>query len=154
ENWTRTIKGIKVDLKKIAEIKLRPLQAPPFTVKLLDGREARITPVAEKISHYMVTGEYFQHDVVHCLESPLVEDPAKAIVMSHIVVFGDLPHSTGRDKVHRSLGEPLEKFARVEYRNKPGPQAAELARMRVAYNTVLETMGRSHGTSRELIEKR
>lgn len=154
KNWTRTIKGIKVDLKEVAEIKFRPLQAPPFTVKLLDGREAAITPIAKKINLYMVTGDYFQQDVVGCLSSPLVDDPAKAVVMGNIVVFGDLPHSTGPDKVHRSLGEALEEFARVEYRGKPGPQAADLSRMRVAYLTALEAMGWSKGTSRELMEKR
>jgi hypothetical protein len=61
---------------------------------------------------------------------------------------------TGPDKIHRSLGEPLEKFARVEFRGKAGPQAPELARMRVAYDTAMEAMGRSHGTARDLIEKR
>jgi hypothetical protein len=52
------------------------------------------------------------------------------------------------------LGEALEEFERVEYRGGAGPQAAELSRMRIAYHAVLEAMGRSQGTSRELIEKR
>ncbi len=154
DNWTRTIKNVKVDLKEIAEIKFRPLQAPVFTVKLLDGREAIITPFPKKISAYMVTGGYFQQEVIDCLDSPLVEDPAKTVVMRGLRVFGDLPHSTGPDRIHRSLGEPLEKFGRVEFRGKPGSQAAELSRMRVADYTVLEAMGWSKGTSRELIEKR
>jgi hypothetical protein len=154
DNWTRKIGDTKVDLKAVAELKFRPLQAPPFTVKLLDGREAVITPRAAKVGLYLVTGEYFQQDVRSCLASPLVEDPAKAIVMSGLIVFGDLPHSTGPDKIHRSLGEPLREFARIEFRGQQGPQARELSRMRTAYNTTLEAMGRSSGTSRALFEKR
>jgi hypothetical protein len=153
ENWTRTIKDVKVNLKEVAELKFRALHAPPFTVKLLDGREAIINPIPKKISMYMVTGEYFQQDVVGCLDSPLLGDPLKATVMSGIIVFGDLPHSTGEDKTHRSLGESLDQFARIEVRGKPGPQATELSRMRVAYDTTLEAMGGSKSTSRELMEK-
>lgn len=154
KNWKRKVNKVEVDVKEVAELKFRALHAPPFTVKLLDGREATITPNAKKVGMYMVTGEYFQHDVIGSLDNPFVADPAETVVVGGIVVFGDLPHSTGPDKVHRSLGEPLKEFACVEYRGKPGPQAAELSRMRVAYSTVLEAMGSSRGTSRELIEKR
>jgi hypothetical protein len=99
DDWTKTIKDVKVDLKKVAELKIRPLQAPPFTVKLLDGREALITPIPKKISFYCVTGAYFQEDVVGVLDSPLVDNPVKATVMSGLIVFGDVPHSyrSGQD---------------------------------------------------------
>lgn len=154
KNWTRIIKGVKIDLKSISEHKFRPLQAPKFAVKLLDGREVIINPVPEKISKYMVTGEYFRRDVTQCLDSPLMDNPVKAQVMRGIVVFGNVPHSTGRNRAHRSVGEPLENFAIVTVQGKIGPQAKELSRMRVAHDATLKAMGRTLGMSRNLFEKR
>ncbi len=154
DDWKRTIKDTRVDLKSIAELKFRPLQASPFAVKLLDGREAVITPDAKKIVPYLVTGDYFQEEVVSQLRGILAESPEKTVVMQGIVVFGDLPHSTGPDKIHRSLGEPLGNFARVEIRGKPGPQAVELLRMQTVNRATMEAIRRLRGTSREWIEKR
>ena len=78
---SEVIPGIKVDLRTIANLKFRPLQAPPFTWKIIDGREAIITPNSEKIAASGVTGEFFQQNVFDHLASPLVGDPAKLIVL-------------------------------------------------------------------------
>jgi hypothetical protein len=136
------------------DFRSRPPQAPPFTAKLADGREALITPDPKKVARYGVTEEYFQQNVVAALGSPSVDDPAKVVVLGGLIVAGNVPHATGPDKVHRSLGEPLEHFARVEVRGKVGPQAAELVRMRAAYEAFGEAMRHAEGASRPLIEKR
>jgi hypothetical protein len=131
-DWKIEIEGKKVDLGAVAKITVRDLAIEPFTVALPDGREALITPDARKVGRYKVTGEYFRDDVRDGLQNLFMEDPLETTVLADITIpVNHEPKLWGRG--HRSLGwgNPLKDFAKVEIRGKPGPQAADLARMRM-----------------------
>ena len=129
-NWKVEIQGKKFDLTDVATLSVRDLVTKPFTVELLDGREAVIMPDARKVGRYLLTGDYFERDVKGRLQLPLCNDPAEARVLADFPVpGGHVPNAWGPDHVHISIGEPLKTFAKVDIRGKPGPQAADLARM-------------------------
>ena len=118
--WTIEIDKRKFDLATVANLTVRELQSPPFTVTLRDGREAVITPDATRIGQYVVTGEYFEQDVRDALADFSGKEPEKVHVLGMIPVPGTVvPHLTERDSMrHLSVGEPLETFAKVEIRDK------------------------------------
>ena len=129
-DWKIDIGGKTVDLAEVAELTVRDLVTKPFTVELLDGREVLIVPDASASTRYLVTGEDFERDVRQMLKWPFIEDPADTIALGGIhIPPGYVPTVWGRDRVRMSTGEPLKTLAKVEIRGKPGPQAAELARM-------------------------
>ncbi len=119
--WTIQIKGKKIDLSHVAKLAVRELQAPPFTVKLRDGREVLITPDPKRIAHYVVTGRYFEEDVRKALAEYSAKDPGDIHVLSMIPVPGNVRggHFTEAGTMtHFSVGEPLENFAKVEVKSK------------------------------------
>jgi hypothetical protein len=123
--WRISIDKNDLDLTAVAKLTVRELQAPPFTVRLRDGREVLITPSPQEIGHYVVTGEYFEQDVRNELANFSGKDPGKVHVLAMILVPGTvIPHLTEKDTMrHFSVGEPLETFAKVEVRDKPATTA-------------------------------
>jgi hypothetical protein len=153
--WEVEMDGKKVNLAEVARLTVRDLVVKPFTVKLVDGREAVIVPDAKKIGRYMVTGEYFERDVRDHLLGPYLEDPAGALVLTDIPVpGGHVPNAWGANHVHVSSGEPLREFAKVEIRGKPGPQAPELERMRRVNKHLEAGMRLAEGMPRGAFEAR
>jgi hypothetical protein len=114
-NWTLEINGKNIDLDRVAKLNVRELQAPPFTVKLPDGRDVLITPDPKRIADYVVTGEYSEQDVRRALADATSPDPAIVYVLQMIPVPGTLPHVTEVGTgTHLSLGGPLKDFAELE----------------------------------------
>jgi hypothetical protein len=119
--WRTTINGKEIDLVKVAELAVRPLEAPSFTVVLRDGRRVVVTPNPKRIGAYLITGEAFEKRVRADLAGGEVGDPAKVHVLEGIrVPGGAVPNVWGPDHVHVSIGEPLEHLARVEVQGKKG----------------------------------
>jgi hypothetical protein len=115
--WQAKIGGKTIDLTKVARLTVRKLHVPPFTVILADGRKVVITPNPARIEEYVISGEHFEQCVREALADPAVKEPAKVRVLSRIPVpGGNVPNQWGADHVHISLGEPRERFARVEIR--------------------------------------
>ncbi|MCE5269063.1 MAG: WG repeat-containing protein [Planctomycetaceae bacterium] len=118
-DWTVEVNGINLNLADVAKITERDLVVRPFTVTLRDGREVVVTPDAKKVGRYLVTSEAFEEDVRARLSQPDVKDPAKIAVLSGIPVPGGrVPNFWKKDRVHISVGEPLETFGKVEVRTK------------------------------------
>ena len=118
--WTIEINGKRIDLSKVAKLTVRELQAPPFTVKLRDGREVLITPDPKRVAHYVVTGKYFEENVRKALADYSANNPGNICVLSMIPVPGNVKggHFTEEDGMrHFSVGEPLENFAKVEVKS-------------------------------------
>jgi hypothetical protein len=116
-DWQVEVDGKTIDLTRVARLTVRPIHAPPFTVVLPDGRKVVVTPNAQRICAYLVTGEWFEECVRSALADSPVKEPAWVTVLSGIhVPGGQVPNKWGPDHVHRSLGEPLERFATVEVR--------------------------------------
>src|SRR5262249_2545859 len=154
--WRTEISGKEIDLTKVATLSVRKLHAPPFTVLLPDGRKVRITPKPKRIGASLITGELFEEDVRKVLAEPLIRDPAKAHVLHGIQLVGrvHMPNYWGKDHVHISLGEPLERFAKVKIYGRKGPQAADLERMRQIRILLAKTLAKEEKTSRKVFEKR
>jgi len=153
--WRTEIGGKEIDLTKVATLSVRKLHAPPFTVILPDGRKAFITPKRKRIGAYLITGESFEEDVREVLADPFIPEPGKARVLHGIrVPGGDIPNYWGKDHVHISLGEPLERFAKVKIRGRKGPQAADLERMRQIRTLLAKTLAKEEKIPRKVFEKR
>src|SRR5262249_3532231 len=117
--WRTEIGGKEIDLGRVAQLTVRPLHVPPFTVRLPDGREAVVRPNRRRIGAYLVTGEFFEESVRDALAEPFVENPATVKVLGGIPVpGGNVPNMWGRDHVHISLGESLEVFASVKIKGR------------------------------------
>jgi hypothetical protein len=117
--WRTKIEGKEIDLTEVAEITVRKLYAPPFTVDLPDGRRAVVTPNPARVGTYLVTGEHFESDVRAALAEFTGKDPAKACVLEGIPVpGGQIPNHWGPDHVHISNGEPISLFATIEIRER------------------------------------
>jgi hypothetical protein len=120
-DWHVEIGGRKINLADVATVKERDLQVAPFSVMLPDGREVVVAPDAKSVGRYLITGEAFEEDVRSHLAHATVTDVIKLHVLQGIPVpGGKVPNVWGRDHVHISVGEPLETFAKVEVRAKPG----------------------------------
>lgn len=155
--WTVKIDDREIILATFAEITVRDIVVKPFIVTLLDGREALITPDARKVAEYLITGEAFEADVRRHLADPLVDigDVGQIVVLRHILVpGGQVPNVFDERHVHHSLGEPLEKFAKVELRGRPGPQLADLQYMRKVHRHLDGAAQLARGMTRADIEKR
>jgi hypothetical protein len=119
-NWNVKIDGKRINLADVATITERDLEVKSFTVLLPDGREVLITPDAKKIGRYLIPGWAFEEDVRAVLSIVKDGDPAKVNVLADIPVpGGHVPNYWKDDRVHRSTGEPLESFAKVEVKAKP-----------------------------------
>jgi hypothetical protein len=153
-DWRTEIGGKQIDLAKVARLTVRKIHAPPFTVMLPDGRQAVITPNPERIADYLVTGQDFEDSVRKALADPFVVEPGKVRVLSGIrVPGGHIPNYWGRDHVHISLGEALNRFAKVKFRGRKGPQAADLERMRKLRRLLDKATAEEANTPRERFEK-
>jgi len=120
--WNVKIDGKTINLTNVATITVRNLDVKPFTVVLSDGREAIVTPDAKKVGRYLIPGWAFEEDVRARLSVASGTDPTNVHVLVDIPVPGGrVPNYWKRDRVHRSIGEPLEAFAKVEVRGKPRP---------------------------------
>jgi hypothetical protein len=116
-DWQVEVGGKTIDLTRVARLTVRPIHAPPFTVVLPDGRKVVVTPNAQRIGAYLVTGEWFEKCVRAALKDESVKEPARVTVLDGIhVPGGQVPNHWGPDHVHVSIGEPLERFATVEVR--------------------------------------
>ncbi len=152
--WKAEIAGRKFNLADLATILERDLRIPPFVVALPDGREALITPDVKKVGRYLVTGEAFMDDVRARLANPFLDNPAAVDVLSGIPVpGGHVPNFWRPDHIHISTGEPLDKFAKVEIRGKPGPQADDLRFMRTVRRNLKSGLELAKGMSRDEFEK-
>lgn len=153
--WTVKLGGKEVNLAEVATLAERDLQTPPFTTPLPDGREAFVSPDAKRVGRYLVTGEAFEEDVRCRLADPFVDDPAKVCVLVAIPVpGGHVPNHWGSDHIHISNGEPLDTFAKVELRGRPGPQAADLLHMRKVRRHLAAALELAKGVPRTQFEKR
>jgi hypothetical protein len=118
--WNVKLDGKIINLADVARITVRDLQLKPFTVRLPDEREVIVTPDAKKVGRYLIPGWAFEEDVRARLSNAAGADPAKVQVLVDIPVpGGKVPNYWRRDRIHRSVGEPLDALAKVEVRGKP-----------------------------------
>ena len=146
--------GKRIALKLVADVSIRDVQAPPFSVALPDGRMLKLIPNPKAIAQYCVPGRYFEEDVRRTLDDLFLPDPLKVSVLAGIPVpGGQIPNAWGADHVHISIGEPIAKFASVEITGEKGPQAAELQRMQEIHRVLDTIVNREVGVTRDAFQK-
>ncbi len=153
-NYIINVGEKRIDLAKIASVKIRDLYAPPFEVTLPDGRKVLISPLVKRIKDYEVTGEYFEQNVRRILADPFETNIYEAIVLSGISIAGGPgPASITESGAEISGGEPLKTFADIKIYGEPGPQAKDLEHMCRVRHWVDEGIKLANGVSRDIFEK-
>ncbi len=110
--------------------------ADTFEVALLDGRHLSVKPIAQKLELYHVTPQFFERRVRARLAEIFVQSMDKVHLLDGIAnpgkgapFYWEPDANVPGGRIARSIGEPLDQLAQVEFTGPKGPQAPDLERM-------------------------